>query len=439
MMMFIKESIIPKELSPEKKSKENFWDSLARKGVIAKFHKLKDGRLIVSDGEETFSFGNVSEDFPISSTIKILDSRMYSEVASKGLNGAAEAYVKGWWECDDLTSLVRIFVRNRHMAENMEGGLANIASWLFILQHSFRKNSRQNSLKNISAHYDLGNEFFSTFLDDTKMYSCGIYESENSSLKEASIEKLDRICKKLELGPDDHVLEIGTGWGGFAHHAAREYGCRITTTTISQKQFDYARKKINEAGLNDRVKVIKKDYRDLTGQYDKLDTIEMIEAVGYQYYEEFFKKCSDLLRPNGSMLLQGIIIVDNLYEESKDFADFIKTYIFPGSCIPSISALCDSAARTTDMRLFHLEDITPHYAKTLHDWRKSFMSNVQQIRDQGFSDAFIRLWDFYFCYCEGGFRERQIGDVQMLFTKPLCRMDPILPKLDSQLNVGQMS
>jgi cyclopropane-fatty-acyl-phospholipid synthase len=430
--MFLKESIIPKDVSLEKKSKGYFWDSLARKGVISKFEKIKDGRLIVREGNETFNFGNISEDFPVTSTIKILDARMYSEIASKGLNGAAEAYVNGWWECDDLTSLVRIFVRNRHMADNMEGGLANIASWLFVLQHSLRKNSRQNSLKNISAHYDLGNDFFSAFLDETKMYSCGIYESENSSLKEASVEKLDRICQKLNLGPDDHVLEIGTGWGGFALHAAREYGCKITTTTISQKQYDFARQKIDEAGVNDRVEVVKKDYRDLTGQYDKLVTIEMIEAVGYQYYEEFFKKCSSLLRPHGSMLLQGIIIVDNLYEESKDFADFIKTYIFPGSCIPSISALCGSAANTTDMRLFHLEDITPHYARTLNDWRKNFMCNVQQIRDQGFSEAFIRLWNFYFCYCEGGFLERQIGDVHMLFTKPLCRMDPILPKLNER-------
>jgi cyclopropane-fatty-acyl-phospholipid synthase len=260
-----------------------------------------------------------------------------------------------------------------------------------------------------------------------------IYQSEKSTLKEASVEKLDRICKKLELCPEDNVLEIGTGWGGFALHAANEYGCKVTTTTISQKQFEYACQKIKEAGLNDKVKVIKKDYRDLDGQYDKLVTIEMIEAVGYQYYEEFFQKCSSLLRSKGSMLLQGIIIVDNLYEESKDFADFIKTYIFPGSCIPSISALCQSAANTTDMRLFHLEDITPHYARTLKDWRKNYMRNVQQIRDQGFSEAFIRLWNFYFCYCEGGFLERQIGNVQMLFTKPLCRMDPILPELGSQI------
>jgi cyclopropane-fatty-acyl-phospholipid synthase len=362
---------------------------------------------------------------------------MFSEIASKGLNGAAEAYVKGWWECNDLTSLVRIFVRNRHMAENLEGGLANIASWLFTLQHSFRNNSRQNSLKNISAHYDLGNEFFSTFLDETKMYSCGIYESENSSLKEASSNKLDRICQKLNLCPEDHVLEIGTGWGGFALHAAKEYGCQVTTTTISQKQFDHTQQKIKESGLEEKIILLKKDYRELTGQYDKLVTIEMIEAVGYQYYEGFFRKCNDLLTPQGSMLLQGIIIVDNLFDEAKDFADFIKTYIFPGSCIPSISALCSSAAKTTDMRLFHLEDITPHYARTLNDWRNGFMENIQQIRDQGFSDAFIRLWNFYFCYCEGGFLERQIGDVQMLFTKPLCRMDPILPKLNSQLSEVQ--
>jgi cyclopropane-fatty-acyl-phospholipid synthase len=429
--MLHKESIVPKSFPLVKKETGSSWDSLAQKAVLTKFQELTTGRLTVAEGKEVVHFGSTTSDFQISSVIKVLDARMYSEIITKGLNGAAEAYIRGWWTCDDLTSLIRIFIRNRHLADKLEGGLSKVASWIFGLLHSIRRNTRQNSLRNITAHYDLGNEFFSTFLDETKMYSCAIFESESSSLKEASISKIERICQKLKLSPDDHVLEIGTGWGGFALHAAEHYGCRITTTTISQKQYDYARQKVQDAGLNERIQVIKKDYRDLTGQYDKLVSIEMIEAVGHHYFDDFFRKCNDLLHPEGRMLLQGIIIVDHLYEEAKRFADFIKTYIFPGSCIPSISALCDSAGRTTDMRLFHLEDITPHYATTLNHWRQRFLQNVQQVRDQEFSEEFIRLWNFYFCYCEGGFLERQIGDVQMIFTKPLCRMDPILPSLNT--------
>jgi cyclopropane-fatty-acyl-phospholipid synthase len=433
--MLNNESIIPKSSSFIKKETNSSWDSLARKAVLTKFQELTTGRLTVVEGNEVTHFGSFTSEFEISSVIKVLDTRMYSEIMTKGLNGAAEAYIRDWWTCGDLTALIRIFIRNRHLADKLEGGMSKIASGVYRLLHDMRRNTRQNSLKNITAHYDLGNDFFSIFLDETRMYSCAIFENESSSLEEASICKLKRICQKLDLSHEDHVLEIGTGWGGFALHAAKHYGCRITTTTISQKQYDYARQKVQDAGLNERIKVIKKDYRDLTGQYDKLVSIEMIEAVGHHYFDYFFRKCGDLLQPEGSMLLQGIIIVDHLYEEAKQFADFIKTYIFPGSCIPSISALCGSVARTTDMRLFHLEDITPHYATTLNHWRQRFLQNLQQVRKQGFPEEFIRLWDFYFCYCEGGFLERQIGDVQMIFTKPLCRMDPILPALNSSIPI----
>ena len=435
--MLHKESIIPKSYPLVKKETLSSWDSLARKAVFTKFQELTVGRLTVVEENKITHFGALAPDFDISSVIKVLDARMYSEIITKGLNGAAEAYIKGWWTCGDLTTLIRIFIRNRHLADKMEGGVSKFASWIFGLLHSMRRNTRQNSVKNITAHYDLGNKFFSTFLDETRMYSCAIFESDSSSLEQASICKIERICQKLELSPEDHVLEIGTGWGGFAIHAAKNYGCRITTTTISQKQYDYARHKVQAAGLNERIQVIKKDYRDLDGQYDKLVSIEMIEAVGHQYFDQFFSKCSELLNPKGRMLLQGIIIVDQLYEEAKQFADFIKTYIFPGSCIPSISALCDSVAKKTDMRLFHLEDITPHYATTLNRWRQRFMGNAQEIRNQGFSEAFIRLWNFYFCYCEGGFLERQIGNVQMIFTKPLCRMNPILPVLTNSFPVEE--
>jgi len=431
--MHSKQNVASKNLSSIQKPNKSITQRLAKAMVIKQFSKLTKGQLLVNENGNNYIFGSKNNDFPVSATINVLSNEMYSEIAAKGLNGAAEAFVKGLWSSDDLTRLIRIFVRNREAANQIEGGVAKLATGLFYLQHSLKRNNHKGSLRNISAHYDLGNDLFETFLDNTKMYSCAIFENENSSLEQASINKIERICKKLELSSNDHVLEIGTGWGGFAIFAAKNFGCKITTTTISQKQYEYTLEKVKALGLQDKISVLKKDYRDLTGKYNKLVSIEMIEAVGHHYYHDFFRKCNQLLIPDGRMLLQSIIITDYLYEEAKQFSDFIKTYIFPGSCIPSISKLCESSAKATDMRLFHLEDITPHYAKTLNHWRSHFMNNVKKIRDLGFSEEFIRLWNFYFCYCEGGFIERQIGAVQMLFTKPLCRMDPILPEIKSNL------
>jgi len=431
--MHSKQNVASKNLSSIQKPNKSITQRLAKAMVIKQFSKLTKGQLLVNENGNNYIFGSKNNDFPVSATINVLSNEMYSEIAAKGLNGAAEAFVKGLWSSDDLTRLIRIFVRNREAANQIEGGIAKLATGLFYLQHSLKRNNHKGSLRNISAHYDLGNDLFETFLDNTKMYSCAIFENENSSLEQASINKIERICKKLELSSNDHVLEIGTGWGGFAIFAAKNFGCKITTTTISQKQYEYTLEKVKALGLQDKISVLKKDYRDLTGKYNKLVSIEMIEAVGHHYYHDFFRKCNQLLIPDGRMLLQSIIITDYLYEEAKQFSDFIKTYIFPGSCIPSISKLCESSAKATDMRLFHLEDITPHYAKTLNHWRSHFMNNVQKIRDLGFSEEFIRLWNFYFCYCEGGFIERQIGAVQMLFTKPLCRMDPILPEIKLNL------
>ena len=431
--MHSNQNVSSKNLSFIQKPNKTFTQRLAKAMVLKQFSKLTQGQLLVNENGNNYIFGSKNNDFPVSATINVLSNEMYSEIAAKGLNGAAEAFVKGLWSSDDLTRLIRIFVRNREAANQIEGGLAKLATGLFYLQHSLKRNNHKGSLRNISAHYDLGNDLFETFLDNTKMYSCAIFENENSSLEQASINKIERICKKLELSSNDHVLEIGTGWGGFAIFAAKNFGCKITTTTISQKQYEYTLEKVKALGLQDKISVLKKDYRDLTGKYNKLVSIEMIEAVGHHYYHDFFRKCNQLLIPDGRMLLQSIIITDYLYEEAKQFSDFIKTYIFPGSCIPSISKLCESSAKATDMRLFHLEDITPHYAKTLNHWRSHFMNNVKKIRDLGFSEEFIRLWNFYFCYCEGGFIERQIGAVQMLFTKPLCRMDPILPEIKLNL------
>jgi cyclopropane-fatty-acyl-phospholipid synthase len=297
------------------------------------------------------------------------------------------------------------------------------------LYHFLRKNTLEGSRKNILAHYDLGNEFYRLFLDETMTYSCGIFEGPDSSLREASVAKYDRICRKLQLEAGDRVLEIGSGWGGFAIHAVTHYGCRVTATTISERQYDLSRKRFAEAGVSDRVALLKRDYRDLAGSFDKIVSIEMIEAVGPQYLDTFFNVCSRCLEAHGMMLLQAITIADWAYERYIRDVDFIKRYIFPGGSLPSVAAMTSAAARATDMRLFHMEDITPHYAATLQRWRENFLTNVDRVRSLGFPEPFIRMWKYYFCYCEGGFRERYIGDVQMLFTKPLCRRNPILPPL----------
>ena len=408
-------------------------DKVARKIILGYFKEIKEGQITVKENSDHMVFGEVTPKFPVKATIKVQNSKMYLDIVAKGLNGSADAFIKGWWTCDNLTNLVRIFTRNRDTANKFESGIANLAIWALKLSHSCRRNNLKESLRNIHAHYDLGNEFFSTFLDDTRMYSCAIFTKPESSLHEASITKIDRICKKLNLSPADHLLEIGTGWGGFALYAAKNYGCRITSTTISQEQFIFSENLIKKNGLQDQVTILKKDFRELEGQFDKLVSIEMIEAIGHRLYKTFFQKCGQLLKPEGLLAIQAITITDNLFQESKDFIDFIKQYIFPGSCIPSISALC-SAASSSDIKLFHLEDITPHYARTLKEWRTNFLQNKSRVKNLGFTNPFIRLWLFYLCYCEGGFIERQIGNVQMVFTKPLCRRDPILPALET---VGQ--
>jgi cyclopropane-fatty-acyl-phospholipid synthase len=338
-----------------------------------------------------------------------------------GSIGAAEAYMEGLWSADDLTMVMRILALNQKAFEDMEKGLVRLTAPLYKFYHYVRKNTKAGSRKNILAHYDLGNDFYGLFLDETMTYSCGIFEQENSTLKQASEAKYDRICRKLQLTVDDRVVEIGTGWGGFAVHAARNCGVHVTTTTISDEQHQFAQKRIQTAGLEDRITLIKKDYRELDGKFDKLVSIEMIEAVGHQYLNHFFRACSRLLKDDGMMALQAITIGDQIFDRHKRSVDFIKRYIFPGSCIPSVTAISNATARATDLRLVDLEDITPHYARTLREWRRRFFANIEKVRALGFSDTFIRMWEYYLCYCEGGFAERYIGDVQMVFVKPLCR------------------
>ncbi len=406
----------PKAARPQPTTLPNAW---ARRLVLAKLARFTKGYLIVEDGEQTLEFGR--KDDPLCARLRVCDPRFYRYMALGGSLGASEAYIDGLWETDDLTALCRIVVQNGEARDKMERGWGWLAKPAHHLFHVLHRNTTTNSRRNIAAHYDLGNEFFRLFLDENLMYSSAIFPTPQSTLEEASHHKVERICQLLELGPNDHLLEIGTGWGGFALHAAKNYGCRITTTTISQEQHKLAVERIAEAGLSDQIEVLLSDYRDLQGQYDKLVSIEMIEAVGHHYYDDYFRQCGRLLKPDGLMLLQAITIGDWFFEAHTRTVDFIKRYIFPGSCIPSVTAMAQSLARETDLRIVDLRDIGPHYARTLRTWRERFFEQIDQVRAQGFNEEFIRMWAFYFCYCEAGFAERYIGDSQILLAKPQNR------------------
>lgn len=406
-------------------------DTLAKRAVLGKLTQLQGGQLVLVDGSERYRFGTASEALAEPIVVHVHDRRFYGDVALGGSVGAGEAYMQGYWSTPQLVELVRLLVLNLHVLDSLEGGFARLTAPLRKALHAVRRNTRTGSRKNIAAHYDLGNEFFRLFLDETMMYSSATFTRPDMSLHEAQIARLDGICRKLDLRPGEHVVEIGTGWGGFALHAAQRYGCKVTTTTISQEQYRLARERVSQAGLDSQVEVVCSDYRDLSGTYDKLVSIEMIEAIGHQYFDTYFAQCSRLLKPHGAMLLQAITIADQRYESAKRSVDFIQRYIFPGSCLPSVAALSASIARASDLRVFHLEDIGPHYARTLHEWRRNLLANLPAVRALGYDDTFIRMWEFYFCYCEGGFAERVIGDVQMLLVKPGNRREPIATVLQA--------
>ncbi len=394
---------------------------LARALLLYQLRKIKHGRLHLIDRDRHDTFGAVTASGPFDVTIRVRDPRFYGDAVFAGTTGAGEAYMRGYWHCDNLTALVRLMVVNRDCMDDVDSGWSRLSAPLFKLAHLLNRNTSRGSRRNIAQHYDLGNEFFGLFLDDTMAYSCGIFLSPTATLYDASIAKFDAVCSKLALRPGMRVLEIGTGWGGLAIHAARNYGCHVTTTTISREQYQLAREKVARLGLADSVTVLLEDYRDLKGQFDALMSIEMVEAVGHQYLDTYFSRCSRLLNSNGAMLLQSITIRDQFYKTALNSVDFIKRFIFPGSFIPSVQALLQSVARCTDLKLFHMEDIGPHYARTLKLWREQLLARQAEVRAQGFPDSFLRMWEYYLCYCEGGFEERQLGDVQMLLTKPHSR------------------
>lgn len=388
---------------------------IAARLVTLRLEQLRGGVLELEHRGRVMTFGREAED-GLRARIRVLDSEFFTRVLFGGSIAAGEAYVDGSWIADDLTRVLRIFARDASILGRLDSGASRWGLWLAGIYHRTRKNTIRGSRRNISEHYDLGNDFFELMLDPTMTYSAAVFERPSSTLKEASVHKLDLLCKRLALQPSDHLLEIGTGWGSLAMHAATRYGCRVTTTTISRRQRELALSRVREAGLEGRVTVLDHDYRTLEGRFEKIVSCEMIEAVGREYYGSFFAKCSSLLAPRGLLALQAITIRDQMFERAAREVDFIKRYIFPGSCIPSPTALLEAATREGDFGLKSFEDYTPHYARTMVEWRGNLAPHRNEVTAR-FGERFWRLWSYYLAYCEAGFEEGYIGSAQLLFEK----------------------
>ena len=346
------------------------------------------------------------------------DTGFYKDLITGGSIGAAEAFLDGKWTSPNLTRLVQVMARNQAQLDALESKMQWLAKLKNLLIKRKNINTEQGSKRNILAHYDIGNELYERFLDNSMLYSCAIYNEQAQSLSQAQQNKMRTICERLELAEGEHVLEIGTGWGGLAIFMAQEYGCKVTTTTISEAQFAFAQQQIIALGLTDKITLLKQDYRKLSGEYDKLVSIEMIEAVGHEYLGAFFETCSGLLKPSGKMLIQAITIADSRYDKYRKGVDFIQKYIFPGGCLPSIAVMTAQLAQRTDLVVHEIQDIGLHYARTLHDWRLAFEDSWDELKSLGYSEEFKRLWLFYFSYCEGAFRERVISTHHLVARKP---------------------
>jgi cyclopropane-fatty-acyl-phospholipid synthase len=382
--------------------------------------RIGTGQLVVHENGTQRTYGSG----PPVATVHVRSPLVWRKLL-RGSRGFAESYFEGMWDSPDVTAVVRLAARNVEGLDRLRRRVAPLRGSLQWIATIFAKTqTRRRARRSIAAHYDLGNDLFSLMLDPTMMYSCALFERQGMSLEEASLAKLERVCERLQLSPDDHVVEIGTGWGGFAVHAAATRGCMVTTTTISREQHDWAVEAVRRAGVEHLVTVLLEDYRDLSGTYDKLVSLEMIEAVGWRHFGTFFEKCSSLLAPDGLMLLQAITIDDRAYEVEKAGASFINTYVFPDGCLPSVEVMTRCVARRTDMQAVALEDLTPHYAETLRRWRSNFLANVERAAGLGYDRRFQRLWTLYLSWCEAGFAERRIGDVMMLLAKPRHRSAP---------------
>ncbi|WP_306523827.1 cyclopropane-fatty-acyl-phospholipid synthase family protein [Rheinheimera sp.] len=391
-------------------------DKICRNLMLGYLAKLQHGCIELVEDHDKQLLGDPHADLRI--TLTVVDPAFYQKLVLGGSVGAGESYIEGHWRTDNLTALVQIFARNMALLDELESGWARLSKPALKLLNWRNRNSKAQSKKNISAHYDLGNSMYQLFLDASMMYSSAVYPTPDSSLAEAQQHKLRLICDKLQLKSGDHLMEIGTGWGGLAIFAARNYGCKVTTTTISREQHDYAKAQIEAAGLEQQITLLFQDYRELSGQYDKLVSIEMIEAVGHEYLDGYFAKCSSLLKPDGLMLLQAITIADQRYEFYRREVDFIKKFVFPGGCLPSMFRMTQAAAQHTDLVIRQVQDIGLDYARTLADWCSNFMAARDAVHQLGYDDRFVRLWHFYLCYCEGGFLERATSAVHLVLSKP---------------------
>ncbi len=405
-------------LKRETQERGSIYDQWCRRTLFKILDKLTRARLVIEDSTGVFEFGcNVSE-HSLQASIHIHDARAYRQILFGGSIGAGEAYMEDRWTTPCLVSVIQVMARNIELTNSMDRGWSWLRRGVNKCLHAFNANSLTGSRKNISAHYDLGNDFFRLFLDPTLMYSAAIYPAQEADLNTAALHKLESVCQKLQLTQDDHLLEIGTGWGGMAIYAAKHYGCKVTTTTLSQQQYEFAKQAVIREGLEDQVTLLLKDYRELEGRFDKLVSIEMIEAVGHEYYDTYFKKCSSLLMSDGLMLIQAITIADQRYDSARSSVDFIQKYIFPGGGLPSNEVIASGLRRCTDMNMVDLHDIGWDYARTLHHWRERFHQRLEAVKEQGFDETFCRMWDFYLAYCEGGFNERVISTVQIVMAKP---------------------
>ena len=410
---------------PREDSRPPALQTFARRICLRLLANIQVGSLVLHDGDEAFHFGTTDDPAQPHAEVHVLDRGLYRSMLAGGSIASGEAYMQGMWTSPNLVAVMRLFSANLPTLELLEARQSWLVRLGLKLSHALKRNTHSGSRKNISAHYDLGNDFFSLFLDPTMMYSAALFQTDGTGLDEASVAKLDELCRQLELDSGDHLLEIGTGWGGLAIHAAGNYGCRVTTTTISREQYEHARARVREAGLEDRVTVLCEDYRKLEGSFDKLVSVEMIEAVGHEFYSSYFSRCSQLLKPNGKMVIQAITIADQRYAAARKSVDFIQRYIFPGGSLPSVAVIADHLARDTDLQMVHLRDITRDYALTLAHWRERFLAAQATVRQLGFDQTFVRMWEFYLAYCEGGFRERIIGTVQLAFAKPGYRFQEL--------------
>ena len=392
--------------------------SFAKNQLLKRLKQMPRGYLLIEEGDELHSFGDPEDSTGIKAKIVIKDAGAYRDIAFGGSIGGAEAYMLGKWTTPGLLDVVRLMSINIDFLNAMDDGKPVVQRIGDRFFHWLNRNTEKQARDNIASHYDLSNEFFALFLDPEMMYSSAIFPHAQANLDEAALHKLDVICRKLDLRPSDHLLEIGTGWGGLAIYAAKNHGCRVTTTTISREQYETACRRVREEGLDGQITVLFEDYRNLNGRFDKLVSIEMIEAVGHEYYKQYFSGCASLLKNDGLMLLQAITIPDQRFEYAQNSVDFIQRYIFPGGSLPSHEAILTSVKKHTDLLMIGMQEIGDDYARTLEIWRERFMAKLDQVRDLGFDDYFIRMWNYYLCYCQGGFEERIIGTSQILFAKP---------------------